>query len=430
MAAAVARLSLVRPGEIPESAPQGRAARQLRSDWYQDHPGFALVAQRIVQIFRLAECGYPQQQCDLFDDLVETDAHTRNLFEQRGQAVAGKPWVVQAGGPTPDDELAARALEAALRPLPMVPVWEHQLTFNRYGWGASEIDWGVLDFEGRPWVAPIWFANVPARRFKIGEDDELRLLTDEFKTDGEPLAPGKWMICRRSGGRLARSSLMRTASWLVYFKKTTNGDWFVYGQRFGLPLVLVEYDEPNDETSKGVALEIAQHIGDDASAVVPKGIEVKVHDAARNGDASGTHGAFISHCNRELSKLINGSTLSNDNGDSGGASYALGDTHDAVRFENVLYDVERLQEAFRLGVAVPFVKFNGLKAAPPVLRLQVVRDLAPKPRADVAKTLHEMGVPLSLSQLRHDTGFREPLGPDDVLEGMTEPPPTAPPGAA
>lgn len=419
MSESIARLSIVRPGELPEQAPQGRAARELRADWYQDHPGFNLMASKIVTIFRLAEQGWPQQQCDLIDDLCETDAHTRNLFDQRGQAVAGKPWGIQAGGPAKEDELAARALDAFLRPLPMIPVWEHQLTFNKYGWGASEIDWGLLDFEGRQWVAPTWFANVPARRFRIAENDELRLLTSEFKVDGEPLAPGKWMVTRRSGGRLARSGLGRTATWLVYFKKTANGDWFVYCQRFGLPLVLIEYDQSNDETGKTVAVDIAKRIGDDATGVVPKGIEVKVHDAARNGDASGTHGGLIAHCNRELSKLINGSTLSNDNGDSGGASYALGDTHDAVRFENVMYDVERLQEAFRIGVAVPFLRFNGIKAAPPVLRLQVVRDLAPKQRADVAKTLHEIGVPLSLSQLRHDTGFREPLGPEDVLAPMS-----------
>ena len=81
----VTRLSLVRPGALPRQAPRGRSAREVQLDKWVDHPGYGLTPQRLVQIFALAEAGYPREQCDLFEDLVESDAHLRNLLEQRCQ---------------------------------------------------------------------------------------------------------------------------------------------------------------------------------------------------------------------------------------------------------------------------------------------------------------------------------------------------------
>ncbi|MDQ3276645.1 MAG: DUF935 domain-containing protein [Actinomycetota bacterium] len=432
----IASLSIVRPGELPRAAPSGRAARELKWDNYQDHPGYGLTPQRVVQIFQTAELGFPQQQCALFDDVIENDGHLRNLFEQRCQAVAGKPAGIQSGGPTTADRKAAVALARALESLPMIETWEHQLSFNRYGWGASEIDWGVMPFEGRDWVIPTWFANVGAARFRIDKRDQLRLLTDTMSTDGEELVAGKWLITKRAGGRLARQGLMRTATWYAMFKRNTTGDWFIFAQKFGLPLVLASYDhEETDDHSKTVAAEVVESIGDDGGAVIPNSIDVKIHSEGRDGDASGTHGGLISFCNRENSKLVNGSTLSNDNGDSGGASYALGDVHDAVRWESVLYDAGRVQEAFRNQVSLPFLRFNGMEgAAPPVLRFQVVRDLSPRQRVEMADILvNKLGMKISKSQLQHDTGFRDPVGDDDALVGVPQAPaigPSAAPGGA
>src|SRR5215216_3969869 len=111
----VTRLSLARPGALPQQAPRGRAAREIALDRWVDHPGHGITPQRVLAIYALAEAGYPRQQVDLFDDLVEHDGHLRNLLEQRVQAVAGKPWVIQAAGNGRDDELAARILATTLR---------------------------------------------------------------------------------------------------------------------------------------------------------------------------------------------------------------------------------------------------------------------------------------------------------------------------
>lgn len=428
-------LSLQRPRPLGTTAPTGSDAREMPWD-VQGHPGYGVTVERVVAIFGLAEGGYPREQCDLFDDLVEGDCHLRSLFEQRSQAVAGKPHVIQAGGGDDEDKAAARALAFAMSKLPLIPFFEHQLTANKYGWGATEIDWGLLEFEGRTWVVPVWLANVPARRFRIDvPTNTLRLVTAKEPIKGEELRPGKWCITQRPGP-LARAGLMRSATFPTCYKRFGTRDWVIYANKFGLPLVLVSYEDDGapgavDDPSRQVGLEIVANIGSDGGAVVPKGVTVDIKEAGRGADASKTHGGLISYCNAENSKLINGSTLANDNAGSGGASYALGEVHASVRWDNVQYDAALLEESFRTQIGAAFVAFNQLAAAAPILRVQVVRDLTPLVRAQVTDIyVNKLGGKASRTQLSEELGYRAPLDDEDELAGAAAPDPaTAAPAA-
>ena len=424
--------SLARPQPMPSRAPMGEVARDLRTfDGLIMHPAFALTPKTVQTIFREAEIGYPALQCDLIDDLVENDATLRNLFEQREQSVAGKDWTLQAGGTSADETLGANVLRQVLRPLPMMEVFQHLLQYNRYGWAAVEIDWGVRMIEGRLWVVPTWLTLVPARRFRISMGfyggafgnpaiDELRIYTDIARPLGDPLVPTKWIILRRSGTWLARAGLMRTAAWFAMAKRFGFRDWLVYSQRFGLPLPIATYPEGADAQAIDTAERIIKSIGTDGGAVVPEQIKVDFHDATRGNRESGkTHGALIGYCNAEMAKLINGSTLTNDNAGSGGASYALGEVHAKVSWENVVYDAERLQEALEQQLFAPFWHFNDLAGAPPTIEIQVARDIEPKMRTDIAvKLKNELGIGISVAQMRQELGYREPSGPEDDAKGM------------
>jgi phage gp29-like protein len=431
-------LRVVTGGTLPRKAPTGAQARSLPRDATTDHPGYGCTPQRLVAVYRAAEDGNTWEQCELFDDFYETDAHLRNLFDQRAQAVSGKPRVIKADGPDEADALAAAALSEAVRSIgsdytdgdpgaTMTEAIEHLLTFNRYGFAGAELFWGVRTILGRDWVVPYKVRPAPHRRFALNpRTEELVLINDPYlyqSRQGVPLWPGKWITVRRSGQRVARSGLMRTAGWNCLAKRFATRDLIVYSEKFGLPMAIVTYAESNDDTAKDVATLIAENIGNDGSAVVPEGVKVEIVDAIRS-DSSGVHGGLISHVNRENSKLVNGSTLANDNGDSGGASYALGDVHASVRWEAVQYDAERIQDAFRTQIAVPFCIYNGLDGAkPPTLQIQVVRDLEPKTRVEMAEKLVAMGLDLSISQMRMDTGFAGPINAQDTLKPPAPPTP-------
>lgn len=438
--------SLERPKPLPANAPDGQVARDMRPfDAWVDHPGYAITPQGILATFRLAESGDPQRQCDLFDDLIENDGHLRNLFEQREQSVAGKPWVVQAGGPNDDEATASTVLGWALKRLPMVEIMKHLLTVNRYGWAAVEIDWGLVTIDGtgnpavdgKRWIVPVWMTLVPARRFKInassttpGGTNELRIFTDAARTQGDPLEPGKWLVLKRSNTWVARAGLMRTCAWPAMAKRLGFRDWLVYAQRFGLPLPTVTYKaEEADDDDISVAEKIVKKIGSDGGAVIPDSLKLEFHEAAQtDAENSKSHGGLIAHCNAEMSKTVNGSTLANDNAGSGGASYALGEVHATVRWDNVLFDAELFQEGMRTQVGEPMMRFNGLRGSAPLTKVQVVRDLDPKTRAEVADTfVNKLGGKVSLSQMGQELGFREPSGEGDTAPGAPKPEPAAAP---
>lgn len=419
--------SLERPRPLPNVAPLGQDATHLRSfDAWTLHPGHEVSPRGVVAAFLQAERGQPQIQCALIDDLIEGDCSLRNLFEQREQSVAGKPWTIQGQGGDEASATAAKVLDIALRRLPMIPVFLHLLGANRYGWGAVEVDWGVAEIEGERWIVPIALTNVPARRFRIGANDELRLFTDFRRPEGDELRPGKWIVMRRPG-ELARAGLMRTGAWPAIGKRLGWRDWLIFSQRFGLPLPVASYADGSntggfvsDEEAIDVAEEIVKKIGSDGGAVKPDSIKLEMFDATRgNSDNSKSHGGLIAHCNAELAKLIAGATLTNDNAGSGGASYALGEVHASVRWDNVTFDASALQEAMRTQLFAAFMRFNQLAGPPPLLEIQVVRDLSPQAIVEMGvRMVNQLGVPVSVSQLRQVTGFRTPSGPDDECDGL------------
>jgi phage gp29-like protein len=435
-------LSLARPRPGGTMPPLGSDARDIRSyDALIEHPGYSITPAGIYAVFRQAEMGEPRLQCALFDDLIEGDCHLRNLFDQRDQAVAGKPWVIQADGAEGDSELAARVLSIALRRLPMMPTFLHLLGCNRYGYACAEIDWGVAVIEGRTWIVPTWITPVPARRFKIstftlapgqteGGVDELRLYADITRPQGDALRPDKWLVMRRNG-QLARAGLMRSGAWPAMGKRLGFRDWMIYSQRFGLPLPIVTYkkDESPDDAEIDLAEEVVRRIGSDGGAVMPDSLTLDFKEATTLANNEKSHGGLIGECNAEMSKLVNGSTLSNDSANNTGASYALGGIHDEVRWDNVVFDAEMLQEVFRTQLFAPFMRFNALNGNAPLMRLQVVRDLDPKTRIECADVLvNKLGIKVSVSQLRQEAGFREPNGDGDAAEGVPVAP--AAPGVA
>jgi phage gp29-like protein len=256
------RASLARP-MLPERAGSQQARDLKYGAYWQAHPGYGCTPQRVVQIFRDAEVGSPATQCDLFDDLNETDGTLRNLFSGRNTAVSGKPYGVKAGGPGAEDEMVARVLARTFAGLRMRRFFKHQLKFNRYGWGATNIQWGTRKIEGRDWIVPTWLANVRAQRFRIDiATDDLLLITDE-KPSGEPLEPGSWCVTR-GDETLARSALMRTAALLALWKRYGTRDWLVFLEMFGIPLIQAIYKDGSggggaaSEADRAVAEEIVE----------------------------------------------------------------------------------------------------------------------------------------------------------------------------
>jgi phage gp29-like protein len=417
---APARLEMVLPDrEIPDAPDPYFASGNmedfdLRSDHMAGDPAMGLTVARLFAIFRTAEQGYVIPQCDLFEGLIERDGHLRSQIENRVDAVAGKPWMIQPGGPRIADGKAAAVLTAACQRIDSFRLMlEHQLLANAYGWSATEIIWDEVD----GWIVPVHFANTAHRRFRfLPTTDELLIYTAASRGVGEPLLPGKWIVTRRKGRVTARAGLMRTAALWTTFKRMSVLDWVKLAARFGLPYVTGTWREGASKEDKAIVKLAVQSMGRDGWAAFNEACQLAIHEVKAGGSDS-VYGAIVNICDREISKLFSGGTLNSDNGGAG--SYNLGSIHRDRAWDLNRNDAERLAQRFEQAVGAPFVKFNGMPATAPRLKIHMVREDDPVTRAKVYSTVaNDLGLPVSASQVREDFQLREPSGPDDELTGQ------------
>lgn len=416
-------LRLEQPKALPPRPPPSLDEVEFMiSDKYSTHPGHGLTPPRIVQIYRSAEYGWPLQQCDLFADVIERDAHLRSQIAMRTKSVAGKTWIIQAGGDSPADAKAAAMLEERLRLVPQFKAMlEHLLMFNAYGYAAVGVAWEAVEKV----FVPTWFDCVDQRRMVFGDRGEPRIVMNTKDFKGTELAPGSW-IFTCGPGNIPRSGLMRTATWWSLFKSMSVRDWVLVCERFGIPYPTGRYDEDMTKDEKDILRQAVASLGKDGYAVFSnKGI-IETVKTDGNGTPDEVHGPLVSLANTEMSKLFTGATLTSGEGTSTG-SYALGRVHENVLFQFTLSDADYLAEIFEYAIGRPFVVWNGLNAKPPRLKINVVRESDPAARMSIYKDAHAMGVAIDEDQFRQDFQLKKPTGA--AIEGASAQPVSQGPGA-
>lgn len=415
------------PKKLPASPPSPTARRVARA--YQRsviHPAYDLDPERINAAYCAAENGDPRLQVALWDDLLERDGDSRNLYEQRANAIAGVPWSVIPGGPTKRDARAAALLQEAMAHVPHFQASvTHLLGCNRYGYAASEIEWAYDRARRR--VVPRRFVDVHPDEFRIVTSSDELLFRTLDNPAGEELRPGSWWVTARAGTLpLARKGLARVTGINSAIKVFVVKNWVAYTLRYGIPFLIAKLDAYTDQTSRAVAEEILATFGDDGGAVAPLNLELEAIDGARRDAALHEH--ILAWVDRENAKAVNGVTLANDTG-SGSSSYALGTLHGRVRWENIQADAGLIDDAFVQSVSMPFVAWNGLNAAPPRLDFLTVPALSPAEMAQVVDlAINRAGLPVSAQQLRERLGLRAPADDKDRLPGATSsstPPPAS-----
>ncbi len=421
------RLSVLDPpGELPKKAPGGSMVSSMAppGEWGATHPGWGLTADRIRGAFMQAEQGFPAQQCDNIDDVIERDGHVRSLVEGHIDSVAGKPWIMQAGDDADGADEAALRLGRAVRRIANAnEAWEHMLTADFYGWAGVEVQWERVD----GWTVPVWFACVPHRRFRFElETDEPRLLVEDDYLDGKPLQRGRWIFATRRHRHTVRAGLMRTVTWWAWLKSLSVRDWQIFCARFGLPFVIARYEDDSDEELIAQLKQAVLAFGKNGGAVFSsKGvIEVKEPGSASAGGQS-VHGALAALCDREISKCISGATLTSGEGTSVG-SYALGRVHQDRSFDKTVASAERLSSIFSAQLGAAFLHFNGKRSEPPRPKFRIVREVDPVARMNIIDVaVNKLGLEVDADQVRDEYDLKRPTG--EALKGAPQLAPGAPP---
>ncbi len=405
------------PPPLALQAPGGITVKGLPSDRSQLHPEFGLEPAQVISIYRAAECGWTTHQADLFEGIVERDGHLQATILGRINAVAGKTWQVMPGGADQQSIVAAELIDATLKATNFGQMIAHWLSTRYMGWAGAEIVWDRRDGV----VMPIWFIDVPARRYSFDSADRPELV-NQTSLDREPLEPGKWIFVRNRGpfaGLTSRSGLLRGATWMSLFKSWSWRDWVIYAEKFGIPLVIGKYKQGATELEKQNLEEAVEDVGEAGQATMSEETLIEIKEAQRGGDSNGLHRSIVREANEEISKLITGSTLTMQTGGNG--SFAQAEVHANTSFAHVEADAALIASNVALQLFRPFLEWNGFTTAKtPRLVIHITKETDGLTRIKEGQGLIEMGLDLDSEQLREETGFRAPPTPDRVLGGRTQ----------
>lgn len=142
-------------------------------------------------------------------------------------------------------------------------------------------------------------------------------------------------------------------------------DWWArFLDRYGSPFVVGKYEQ-GDDASRMIlerAFALATKLG---GLVVSKETDVEIKQAAAS-DSGEAYKTFIELCNREISKLVSGETLSSD-AQATGMNSGNAKLQGGKRDEKRAADARRLAATLRSGLVKQFCEINGLRGRPPLL---------------------------------------------------------------
>ncbi len=229
-----------------------------------------------------------------------------------------------------------------------------------YGMAPLELIWEPV--EGR--IALKDIQSKPARWFGFdATTNEPRFISQGNEDEGEKLPFAKFVIARNQPTYDCPSGkkLLSRCFWPITFKRGGLKFWVAFMEKYGSPFLLGHYPVGTNDQEQEKMLEMLARMVTTAVAVVPQGANVEVLNQGGGKGDSG-HKQLIDAMNAEISKVIQGQTMTTEEAASGG--YAQGKVH-----ENTFSDYKDDDKALVLDtlstIAGYWGTINGLPAPVP-----------------------------------------------------------------
>ena len=301
---------------------------------------------------------------DLYAEL-EKDPHVRAILDSAKLNVAGLPWMVNAyiapgaKEATPRDEEIADFVKDNLENCGHMP----QHLFNLMGalgmgFAVSEIIWKIDDGSVR--LKEI--LNRTQRRFQFDAVTRgLRLRDTEHPYFGKPLPDRKFIVHRVTAqwDNPFGDALDQSLYWMWIFKKTVLKFWMQHLEVGAASVPIVKHPREANAELKAEALAIAQMIRNGAYGRIPDNFEIlwaEAKNAIQNGE---TYNSFVRFCNDEMTKAVNGQTLTTEASSSTGTgTFAQGRIHQMTQDNRDLFRASGLESTLNKTLVKWLVDFN------------------------------------------------------------------------
>lgn len=315
-----------------------------------------ITPSRAASILRDADAGNIVAQSQLFDDMLDRDAHMRAEMGKRAGAVLGLDWsITPPPNATPAEEAASERVESILRDAvdDLEDLLLAMMEGVSHGFAATELEWQrtpggwIPRFHPRPQT---WFTLSQNRR---------ELLLDNGGM-GEALNPMGWIMHQHTKpktGYIGRMGLGRVLIWPFLYKAYSLGDFAEFLDVYGLPIIIGKYTAAANEDGKRSLMRAVASLGRDARAVMPDDMSIEVQKITASGDGS-PHLAMMEWAERAMSKAILGQTTSAD-AQATGMGSGVANMHADVRHDILTADARQLAGTLTRDLVYPLVVLNG-----------------------------------------------------------------------
>ncbi|MCL2076030.1 MAG: DUF935 domain-containing protein [Betaproteobacteria bacterium] len=372
---------------------------------------------KAARMLRAAEEGDTVAYLGIAEEMEEKYLHYAAQLATRKRAVAGlKPEITPASTDRRDVEIAEFVRER----IPVI----HAATLDLMdalgkGFSVCEIIWDTTGKQWVPrellWVDPRWFI------FDKTDGKTLRLKSDQNR-EGEPLLPGHYLIhmTRAKSGLPIRSGLARSAIWAFLFQNFSIREWVEFIEQFGRPLRLGRYDSErmkDNPADLDVLFDAVRSLGSDASAILPRSMEIEFHDAAVSRSNADLWRGLAEYLDRQVSKLVLGQTLTAETSETGGGGFALGKVHNDIRLDILDDDAQALARTINRDLIPILVRLNfaNVTTLPQyTLRVEYPEDLTAK--AAIVEKAVAMGYQVPVGWFSETFGIPLPEDGEAVLQ--------------
>lgn len=356
-----------KPIDLSEIAePQTSRVSSLANTYLESQLG-GLTPARAARILQAADGGDILAQHQLFDDMLDRDAHLECEFGKRKGALLTLDWSIEPPANASAAEKATAAwVEEILRDVvdDLEDVILSMMDAVGHGFSPIEIEWERFGSEWLPKFHPR-----PQTWFRLSTDRRALRLNDG-SADGAAPIPFGWIMHehrKAKTGYLARMGLCRVLVWPFIYKAYSIGDLAEFLETYGLPIILGKYYQGATPDEKSSLMRAVTALGHDARAIMPKEMELEIQKVTGSGD-SAPHLSMVDWAERAESKAILGQVLSAEAKATGMGS-GVADLQGEVRDDIRTADARQIAGTLTRDLVYPLIALNkpgvdGLRRCP------------------------------------------------------------------
>ena len=412
--------------------------------YFSTYPGSNLTPDRIHSIHnQVLLMGWMLDKACLDEQVLLRDGHIEAVDKSRRVATVGKPLSIK---PANGSDLARHIADYQQAFIDDTDHFDESMFRQLYAILAG-YSIGEIVYENKPITFPLgkheratihgihprqidWVTN-KCTRFDVDKDE---LLID--MGSGKFISPpsNKFIIHSGPGDfQIRRRGYMYQGIWYHMIKNSAIARWAVLLDIWGIPVPygIVARELWQDEERKAEMVNTVRNLGLGIPAVFTDDLHVERPPPISEGDARGMHAALIGWANTELSKLIQGETLTTELGGVG--SYNASETHAAVKESIVAMDARALSNTVRKFLKeVLLLNMDALCVAlgatpAEILRhcgrpyWRIEREVKTTDRMDLyIKATNDLGLSIDEDQVYQEFGFDKARDPQKAIPGKAQ----------